>query len=424
MNMSNNLRRIVPIAVMFSCIALPAPTMAQWMLPQSQTYERRQQWQREGVSDQQRHFAYGVTLRESYDSNVTTAEEDEIASFVTSAGPDLHFAWSSPTTDVAVHYTYWATYYSHRPGGSDIDQAHEFTFDLSHEFTPRFRVNLYDQFRPGFEPELENGNRQRLGNYIDNKVGVSTAYAVGGRWEVPVSFNHHFLKYEDSELSEISSYQRYQFTGGLHYNFRPQTRFGMDFSHAQIIYEGMDRDAQYETMSFYVNHAFTPRLSANAHLGMEAGFYDAVGGTYINPNINVSVNYSVGPRTVLTGSFAGRTQPTERPEYESQYTYSLMVAAAHQFTSRLTTGLNVMWIPARYENALATPDSSFGAGFAHEQVRGDRRDDTVAMGANISYQFNMHWRAEVGATYTTVTSEFGGYSYDRAVGYIQTRVGF
>jgi hypothetical protein len=56
--------------------------------------------------------------------------------------------------------------------------------------------------------------------------------------------------------------------------------------------------------------------------------------------------------------------------------------------------------------------------------RQDGREDTVSTGLNLSYQFNMHWRAEVGATYTSVSSDFVSRTYDRGIGYIQTRIGF
>lgn len=374
------------------------------------------------ISDQQRHFAFGVTIREGYDSNVNTSEKDPVDSFISTIGPDLHFAWSSPTTDVAVHYVYWATYYEHRPGGNSFDQSHDFTFDVSHEFSPRFRVNMVDQFTPGFEPELDEGNTQRQGDYITNRLMVNTAYTLGGRWEMPVTFNHYYTDYLDSEVSEVMD--RQSFTGhvGLRYNWRPQTRFGFGVWHEVNSYQGVNRNSRSEGVDFTVNHAFTPRLSMDLSAGASARFFEEQGETEFNPEIRVGFNYAMSPRTVFTGQFTARTMPTEVVQYLQQRSYVFMLGVAHQFTSRLTAGANVLYMPTEYDKIMRTPSKELP--FGTPPGTQDGHEDTVSTGVNLSYQFNLHWRAELGATYSTVSSDFGGRSYDRGMGYIQTRIGF
>ncbi|MBI5395347.1 MAG: outer membrane beta-barrel protein [Verrucomicrobia bacterium] len=418
----NKLRGNRAVTVMLTWMAGAAAAVAQMTVPQGRPLEETRAGQIGGVSAQQRHFAYGVTIRESYDSNVTTQQDDQISSFITTFGPDLHFAWSSPTTDVAVHYVYWATYYEHRPGGNQFDQSHDFTFDLSHEFSPRFRVSMMDEFRPGFEPELESGTLQRQGDYIQNRLLISTAYSMGGRWELPVTFEHFFMDYEDGQVSNILDRQTYNGSLGVRYNLNSQTRFGALYGLGMTTYEGVNRDATAHTFSFNVNHAFTPRLSLDARAGAQMSFFETVGNAELNPDIAISLNYALGPRTVFTGQFSARVQPTEVVQYLHQRTYVFMFGATHQFTSRLTAGANVLLIPSDFDPTVRTDPADLPTGTAGATQGG--HEDTVQVGLNLSYQFNMHWRAEVGATHTAVSSSFAGRGYDRDIGYIQTRIGF
>ena len=63
----------------------------------------------------QHPFSYGLTLRESYDSNIYTRSDNVKGSFSTTASPDFQYVWSNPTTDVSAHYSYSAVYYDNRP---------------------------------------------------------------------------------------------------------------------------------------------------------------------------------------------------------------------------------------------------------------------------------------------------------------------
>jgi len=417
--MNKTRKIIVKGSVLLAWAGGLAIATAQYQVPQAQRLEGTIPG---GISDAQRHFAFGVTIRESYDSNVNTSEKDPVDSFVTTVGPDLHFAWSSPTTDVAVHYVYWATYYEHRPGGNSFDQSHDFTFDVTHEFSPRFRVNFVDQFTPGFEPELEHGNTQRLGDYITNRLQISTAYSMGGRWELPVNFSHYYTDYLDGQVSNVMDRQSYTAQVGIRYNWRPQTRFGFDVWHEINAYEGINRDSTSEGFHFTLNHAFSPRLSFDLSAGGSARLFESQATTEFNPEVRVGLNYAMSPRTVFTAQFKTRTMPTEVVQYLQQRSYVFMAGATHQFTSRLTAGVNVLYMPSEFDSVTRTPGKELPPGTPAASQNG--HEDTVSTGVNLSYQFNMHWRAEVGATYTAVSSDFTGRDYDRGIGYIQTRIGF
>jgi hypothetical protein len=336
----------------------------------------------------------------------------------------MHFAWSSPTTDVAVHYVYFATYYSHREGEqNDIDQSHDFTFDVSHEFSPRFRVNLAEEFRPGFEPSVDNGQTQRMGDHVENNLIISTAYSMGGRWELPVNFRHYFMRYADSEVANVQDWQLYSGSVGIRYNWTPQTRLGLLATHEVSAYEDVNRDRTADRFHFTVSHAFTPRLSVDADVGGEVSFFDQQGGAEINPNIRISANYALSPRTVLTGQFQARTLPTEVVQYMQQQSYNFMLGVSHQFTSRLTMGANVLYVPTEYDYKVHTDFSDLPSG-TPPPPKSQQHEDIVSLGLNMSYQFNMHWRAEIGATHTSVSSDMVGRTYDRTIGYVQTRIGF
>jgi hypothetical protein len=376
------------------------------------------------VAVQQKNFAYGLTLRESYDSNIFTSQDEQVDSFVTTVIPDFHYAWGNPSTDIALHYFYQLTYYDHRPGGGgDFDQAHDFTADLAHEFSPRLRLVMHDHFNPGFEPEIEDGARQRNGDYIQNRVSISPSYTLGGRWSVQPNFEHFFIDYDDPDVSRELDRTVFNSTVALRYNARPQTTVGTYFAHEVTDYEGVNRDATADRFGFSADHSFSPRLTMQAQLGVEARFYDSSATTELNPDLALALSYAASPRTMFTFQFRGRVQPTEIVQYLQQRTYSIMFGLAHQFTPRLTASASFTMIPAEYDSSVRTPRKELTE-VQLDKAPTDGREDTFVYGINASYQFNMHWRMEIGATYTSVSSDFQNRTYDRGLGYIQTRVGF
>ncbi|MFZ2642054.1 MAG: outer membrane beta-barrel protein [Verrucomicrobiia bacterium] len=372
----------------------------------------------------QHPFSYGLTLRESYDSNIYTRTDNVKGSFSTTASPDFQFAWSNPTTDITAHYSYSAVYYQSRPE-KQWDQSHNLNVSVGHDFSPRLRVVFNDEFAPGFEPDIEEGTSQRSANYIQNSARMAATYRLNSRWDISTTVRHYFINYDDdSELpvfpgvptSETMNRQSIEASAGVNYQPVSTTTLGLLLGYNTTSYSGEDRDNAGQTVHFSLQHTFTPRLSFDMSAGVQMQTFDVVGGQSLNPDVNMGVTYMLTSRTSLSGRFSTHMQPTEVATYLEQQTFMLSGSVVHQFTSKLMGAASVMYVPSEYNGSLQMPDSG--------TTTANQSETSLAGSLMLGYQFNVHLRGEVGYSYTHFTSDFASRSYDRHLTYLQARLGF
>jgi hypothetical protein len=374
----------------------------------------------------QRAFAYGLTLREGYDSNIYSRADNVKGSFSTTASPDFQFGWSNADTDITTHYSYSAVYYNNRPEKS-MDQSHNLNVSVGHEFTPRLRVVFSDDFAPGFEPDIEEGTSQRSADYIQNTARLTATYKLNSQWDMTTGVRHYFINYSDDTVlpvfpgiptSQTMNRQSVEVSAGVNYQPEVATTLGAALNYNAVSYSGNDRDNSGGTAVFNIRHIFNPRLSADLAAGMSLQTFDAIGGVSINPDINGGISYLLTSRTSLFGRFSTRMQPTEVSAYAESQTFMISGGAVHQFTSRLMGTLSVMYVPTEYNGSLLMPSAPAGS------PTGNNSESSLASSFSLGYQFNIHLRGEIGYSFTHYTSDFVGRDYDRHMTYLQARVGF
>ena len=390
----------------------------------SSTPEQQMDQSLNGGTVRQRTWAYGVTLREGYDSNYTTTPYSQ-ASFTTTVSPDVQFAWNNATTDLAMHYSYNAVYYQNRPG-SQVDQSHDFSLNLSHEFSSRLHVNFYDEFVPGFEPDISIGTFQRSADYIQNTARLSATYSLSSRLELSTSVSYFFIRYDDSSnlpslpgtpVSTILNRQTYDVSEALRYRPSSTTSYALTVGYDDTSYEGLDRSNNGPYFDVGVTHNFTPRLLLDAKAGASLQTFNVAGGMQVNPDVSATLTYMVSSRASLNLSFSTRVQPTEVTSYLESQTYLFSGGLVYQFTPKLMGSASISYAPSIYESNLIDPQT--GAG-----VSGTQQETMLSESLMLGYQFTLHLRGEVGYTYAHFTSDFAGRAYDRQMTYVQARLGF
>lgn len=371
----------------------------------------------------QRAFAYGLTLREGYDSNIYTRSDDVKGSFSTTASPDFQFGWSNPTTDITAHYSYSAVYYNSRPEKS-LDQSHNLNVSVGHEFSPRVHVVFSDDFAPGFEPDIEEGTSQRSADYIQNTARLIATYKLNSRWDMSTSVRHYFINYDDNSVlpvfpgiptSQTMNRQSVEVNAAVDYQPVSTTTIGMSLGYNAMSYTGNNRDNAGQTLGFRLLHSFNPRLSCDANAGIQMQTFNAVSGTSLNPDVNMGVNYLLTSRTSVGARFSTHMVPTVVATYLEQQTYMFSGNLVHQFTPKLMGAASVMFVPSEYNGSLLVPGST---------DTGNQTETTTAGSLMLGYQFNVHLRGELGYSFTHFNSDFAFRSYDRHMTYLQARVGF
>ena len=377
-----------------------------------------------GGTVRQRTWAYGVTLREGYDSNYTTSQYSH-GSFTSTASPDAQFAWSNPDTDIAMHYSYSAVYYQSRPG-SQVDQSHDFSINLSHEFSSRLHVSFYDEFVPGFEPDVSIGTYQRSADYIQNTAKLSGTYNLSTRWELTTALSQFFIRYDDSSnlgaipgtpISTTMNRQTYDLSETIRYRPDSITSLGFALGYQNTSYESQDRSNNGQYFDAVFTRSFTPRLLLDARAGASLQSYNVISGTQINPDLNATLTYMMSSRASLNVSVSTRMQPTEVNTYLQSQTFLFTGGMVYQFTPKLMGSASITYAPSIYQSNLIDPQT--GAG-----VSGNQQENLLADSLMLGYQYTIHLRGEVGYSYTHFTSDFAGRSYDRQLTYVQARLGF
>jgi hypothetical protein len=406
-------------------VVLGALTIACATSAQNQDIRQNMERNLQGVV-KQRAFAYGLTLREGYDSNIYSRSDNVKGSFSTTASPDFQFGWSNSDTDLTAHYSYSAVYYNSRPEKS-MDQSHNLNVSVGHEFTPRLRLVFSDDFAPGFEPDIEEGTSQRSADYIQNTARLTATYKLNSQWDMTSAVRHYFINYNDNTVlpvfpgtptSQTMNRQAVDVSAGVNYQPQVATTLGAALSYNAVAYTGNNRDNSGGTAVFNIRHIFNPRLSADLAAGMSLQTFDAIGGVSINPDINGGISYLLTSRTSLFGRFSTRMQPTEVSAYAESQTFMLSGGAVHQFTSRLMGTLSVMYVPTEYNGSLLMPSAPPGS------PTGNNSETSLASSFSLGYQFNIHLRGEIGYSFTHYTSDFLARDYDRHMTYLQARVGF
>lgn len=406
-------------------VVLGALTVACAAFAQDQDIRQNMERNLRGVV-KQRAFAYGLTLREGYDSNIYSRADNVKGSFSTTASPDFQYGWSNSDTDLTAHYSYSAVYYNNRPEKS-LDQSHNLNVSVGHEFTPRLRVVFSDDFAPGFEPDIEEGTSQRSADYIQNTARLTATYKLNSQWDMTTAVRHYFINYSDDTVlpvfpgtptSQTMNRQSVEVSAGVNYQPEVATTLGAALNYNAVSYSGNDRDNSGGTAVFNIRHIFNPRLSADLAAGISLQTFDAIGGVSINPDINGGISYLLTSRTSLFGRFSTRMQPTEVSAYVESQTFMISGGAVHQFTSRLMGTLSVMYVPTEYNGSLLMPSAPAGS------PTGNNSESSLASSFSLGYQFNVHLRGEIGYSFTHYTSDFVGRDYDRHMTYLQARVGF
>ncbi len=372
----------------------------------------------------QRTWAYGLTLREGYDSNYTTSQYSH-GSFTTTLSPDIQYAWSNPDTELAIHYSYSAVYYQNRPG-SQVDQSHDFMFNMKHDFSTRLSVNFSDEFVPGFEPDINVGTYQRSADYIQNTAKLGTTYSLNSRMETITTLSYFFIRYDDGTnlpslpglpVSTILNRQSFDVNEAFRYRPTTTTSFSLTAGYQDTSYEGQDRSNSGPYFSGGVTHNFNPRLLLDARLGAALQTFNVISGTQINPDVSMTLTYMISSRASANANFSTRMQPTEVNSYLQSQTFLFSGGYVYQFTPKLMGSASITYSPSIYQNAMLDPQTSAG-------VTGSNQETMLSESLMLGYQFTLHLRGEVGYSYSHFTSDFAGRAYDRHLTYLQARLGF
>lgn len=370
-------------------------------------------WRLSTPGDPSRNWSVQIESGLGYDDNTDTASKKKDSSASINLEPQVQLRWPGQQTSARLQYIYRLLQYTNRDN-ADQQQSHIVDLSVSHAFTPRLSVTVYDTFRRGIEPELvENSivTRQR-GDFNFNNVGGSVGYQFSPRWSAGLSPNWEILEYDETAIATNDNRQTFGVNAYANYAVTPRLFVGGNYRYSFTEYtagsstnESRDVDSQalFATVIYRYKPQVALQLSAGAQL---AGFADE--SSDLSPYVSLTGSYNVGAKTTASAGFTYSIALTEVAQYRSSDQASWFVNLRHQITTKFSTSVDALYVMSTLNNLNPDFKSPFPG-----ITPPTRSESVIRFGCNLRYDFTRWASLSLNYNHDQADSEIKGRSYDR-----------
>lgn len=348
-------------------------------------------------------FHVSVSVREGYDDNVYTTQQNRVGSWFTNGSAVLDYRFGSPRTRFDLQAVAGATYYYYRPFGQEYDINTALTLGFEHHATPRltFSANAYVTYQT--EPDLNAGfgvNR-RVGNYFYTADKLTLSYQWAPRFSTATSYTFGAINYDDSNIGSFED--RFEHTFGNEFRFLvlPTTTLVGEYRYEIIDFDVAPRDSTTHFVLAGVDHTFNPRFNVSLRAGAEFREIDNFG-ERTSPYAESTLRYALGERTSVAWlSRYGLEQPDVSGS-PSRRTFRTGLTMSYALASRITATGSAFY--EHDENDGVLTSTFFQPDFA---------EDTLNLGLGLRYDINRVFAVLAGYTFTKVFSDVSLREYYR-----------
>jgi hypothetical protein len=383
-----------------------------------------------------------ATVQGFYDDNYTCAPANvplgsnlqKRGSWGTDLNPGVSLDLLRDLTTIRFRYDYDARYYTDRVNNK-WDQSHNVTASLSHSFSERYKLELFDNFVVGQEPELINPaaglGSQMLrinGNNIRNYAGASLTSSFTEQLGSRIAYQNTFYEYDDKghpgSYSALLDRMEHLITLDLRWQYTPATlalvgyQFGYtdQTSNDKLDVNGLVDANVRNRYDHYIfiggDHDFNSQFSAKARAGAQIATYpnankNGVTGmedSRIVPYADASLQYKFSERNLVQlGVKNGLNQTDVAVLSNTQATttdsesLTLYASVTYALTPRLISMARAQWQMATFDGGLYN----------------NQKDNYYTADLNLSYEINRYLKAEAGYAFDRLDSDIAWRSYGR-----------
>lgn len=377
-----------------------------------------------------------ANLRGFYDDNYTVGNSKS-GSWGWEVNPSISGNVDMQQTVFGARYTFGMYYYVARAdeGVTPLDYTHQADFWLDHAFNETLKLTASDSFVVAQDPELVQGGSviRVQGNNLANHAQLTVSKEWTRQFSTATHYNNDLYIYSDGSSSNsggtnassaaILNRIEQSFGTDFQWQFQPETMgfFGYAFNWTRYTgdqeiyptttyfpsgktytYNSDSRD--YNAHYFYLGaqHQFSPNLSGSGKVGASHVdmFNNPVGASSSwAPYADISLSYAYQPGCYVQGGFrqdisaTSEVQPGSNGELtQYQETSVFYFDVTHRITQKLTGTLIAQYIYQSFK------DGAYSG----------QPDNTINLGANLSYQINRHLAAEAGYNYDELFSNVPG----------------
>jgi hypothetical protein len=373
-----------------------------------------------------RFYTLTASLREIYDDNVNTTSSNPQASEETELSPSILVDFRRENSDFSARYTLNLTYYTVGPNdngasngssangaghGSAVQYTQNFTAQYMHAFSDRFILNLAEQFQYETQPSLleSTGTNYQNGPYVSNSLNGTVSTQLTPLLGTLTSFANTIVQYEDSGVATNQNSVEDTGTETVSYAILPKISASAGLILDNIVYEMADRG--YTTYTAFGGGQWEalPSLTLTLHAG--ATYIEpAVGQASIAPYGALSVNWSLGARSMLSFDYAHEITPSDQVGANGQTSDRFSSSFRYDITPRVSASLAGIFTSATVSSGLAVSGAAIGY-----------QEDTYEVDPELTFHYNSYLDFDTGITVSGVSTTSTANSYSRNEAFVGVR---
>jgi len=383
-------------------------------------------------------WTVSAALRGFYDDNIYTAPytntdptdaiPDRIIqdSFGLEISPSLGYSRSMDSTDFSIAYTFLGRWFEDRDDDA-WDHNHTVNLKFSHEFSPRVKLDLQDDFFVFQEPSIVAGGVpvRAEGDNIANNASASLSIGLAPRLSMVLGYRNNLYRYELDYFE--ATLDRVEHLPSIDFRFLmiPTTTLVVGYQYGIIDFEGgtytlftpgpvpitIADDLRDRTSHFVyagVDHSFSANFFGSVRAGAQITEYDFNSATQddtdTTPFIDGSLVYTYAPGSQATAGVRHSITSTDVVNFNaandpllSQETTLFYVRWNHAFTGRLRGG-----ILGQFQNSEFIGGASNGTS-----------ENYWTVGVNASYSLTSNVALEAAYYHDRLDSDLNARDYNR-----------
>ena len=365
------------------------------------------------ITDLKRFFTITADVREEYDDNIYSSSQ-KISSFKEEITPSILFSYPMDNSTFDARYTFGYTHFNHSPSGQQDQQDHDVVLRYNRSFSDRFNLDLRDDGGYHIDPDLLNsvGSVNDIGGYYDNIFTAEFTAQWTPLFGTVTSYSNNFVKYENGNAAIAQDSDENTVSQDFRFAFWPTVTFAAGLIYDNIDYLKSPRGFSNYTADAGLDWQALPSLSLGFRVGGSLTDINQ-GGTSASPYASANVNWQLGERSRLIGSYEHTITPTDISYAEGEESDRFSANFLYNVTPNITTHLEGIYTHADYTDQFLT-----GNGGA---TSNSFTEDIAAFDTGVTYHYNQYLDFELGYIFTIIDSQAAFRSYSRNQIYVGVR---
>ncbi len=360
-------------------------------------------------------YTLTTSLREVYDDNVGTTNNNAQTSLETVVAPSVLINLPNPEGSLTGRYTMTLTYYSrnidaNNGGGgtsnsNQLELSHEVDVQYTHLFSERYALNLAELFRYTTEPSLDQGTGTvyRNGPYVNNTLNGTLSAQWTPRMSTATTYSNIIINYDDSVIGAVQDSVENTFSQSVSFAVLPKISLSVGGIYDDITYKTDLRGYTNYTGFFGTEWKVLPTLSFSGRGGLSYA-ETVTSQASISPYVQVSMTWILGERSRLAFNYSHEITPTDQVGAQGQSSDRANVTFNYDITPRLAARLGAAFTSSTIPDAFVNQQQ--GAPVSSQET-------TYYVDSQLTYRFDKYIDIDTGVTLSANQSNIDSQSYTR-----------